>query len=70
MNYRLNKTVCRLVCALFVLFATLPATPASPPTETARQGLPTLAPLVNEVTPAVVNISVITRSPTIGSMTL
>jgi hypothetical protein len=25
--------------------------------------LPTLAPLVNEVTPAVVNISVITRSP-------
>ena len=63
MNYRLNKTVCRLVCALFVLFATLPATPASPPTETARQGLPTLAPLVNEVTPAVVNISVITRSP-------
>ena len=63
MNYRLNKTVCRLVCALFVLFAALPATPASPPTDTARQGLPTLAPLVNEVTPAVVNISVITRSP-------
>ena len=27
------------------------------------RGLPTLAPLVNEVTPAVVNISVITRSP-------
>jgi S1-C subfamily serine protease len=27
------------------------------------RGMPTLAPLVNEVTPAVVNISVITRSP-------
>src|SRR5687767_11671095 len=27
------------------------------------QGLPTLAPLVEEVTPAVVNISVVTRSP-------
>jgi Do/DeqQ family serine protease len=27
------------------------------------RGLPTLAPLVNEVTPAVVNISVVTRSP-------
>jgi len=63
MNYRLNKTVCRLVCALCVLLAALPAIPASPPTDSARQGLPTLAPLVNEVTPAVVNISVITRSP-------
>ncbi|HSC94534.1 MAG TPA: Do family serine endopeptidase, partial [Burkholderiales bacterium] len=30
---------------------------------TGVRGLPTLAPLVNEVTPAVVNISVITRSP-------
>ena len=61
MNYRLNKTACRLVCAMFALLAALPAIPASPPTD--RQGLPTLAPLVNEVTPAVVNISVITRSP-------
>ena len=63
MKYRLNQTMCRLVCALLVLCAALPAAPASPPTDTARQGLPTLAPLVNEVTPAVVNISVITRSP-------
>jgi serine protease Do/serine protease DegQ len=31
--------------------------------QTNARGLPTLAPLVNEVTPAVVNISVITRSP-------
>jgi len=63
MNYRPTDTVCRLLCALLVLFATLPALPASPPADSARQGLPTLAPLVNEVTPAVVNISVITRSP-------
>ena len=63
MNYRLIEAVCRVVCTLLALFAALPATPASPPTDSARQGLPTLAPLVNEVTPAVVNISVITRSP-------
>ncbi|MBI3057024.1 MAG: DegQ family serine endoprotease [Betaproteobacteria bacterium] len=63
MNVRLNDTVCRLVCALFMLFAAPPALSALPPTDSARQGLPTLAPLVNEVTPAVVNISVITRSP-------
>src|SRR3990172_8364715 len=63
MNVRLNDTVCRLVCALFMLFAAPPALSASPSTDSARQGLPTLAPLVNEVTPAVVNISVVTRSP-------
>ena len=63
MNYRLNQTVCRLACALCVLFAAPPATSALPPTDSARPGMPTLAPLVNEVTPAVVNISVITRSP-------
>ena len=63
MNYRLTDTVCRVACALFLLFAALPALTASPPIDNARQGLPTLAPLVNEVTPAVVNISVITRSP-------
>ena len=63
MNYRLIGPACRVVCMLLALFAALPATPALPPTDSARQGLPTLAPLVNEVTPAVVNISVITRSP-------
>ena len=63
MNYRLTDTVCSAACALLMWFAALPALPASPPTDTARQGLPTLAPLVNEVTPAVVNISVVTRSP-------
>src|SRR3990170_5199265 len=63
MNVRLNDTVWRVMCALFMLFAAPPALSALPPTDSARQGLPTLAPLVNEVTPAVVNISVITRSP-------
>jgi len=45
---------------LAALLLAAPA-PAAPPLE--ARGLPTLAPLVNEVTPAVVNISVVTRSP-------
>jgi serine protease Do/serine protease DegQ len=45
--------------ALFVALTQYAA--AEPPA--ASRGLPTLAPLVNEVTPAVVNISVVTRSP-------
>ena len=36
---------------------------AQPLPSTDARGQPTLAPLVNEVTPAVVNISVVTRSP-------
>ncbi|MGQ0750426.1 MAG: Do family serine endopeptidase [Betaproteobacteria bacterium] len=48
--------VCMLV---FAVLSTVAA--AEPPA--ASRGLPTLAPLVNEVTPAVVNISVVTRSP-------
>jgi Do/DeqQ family serine protease len=40
----------------------LPPAAAQQPAVDAR-GLPTLAPLVNQVTPAVVNISVITRAP-------
>ncbi len=48
----------------FALALTLYSAPASiaQPAPDAR-GLPSLAPLVNEVTPAVVNISVVTRSP-------
>ncbi|MEK6594483.1 MAG: DegQ family serine endoprotease [Pseudomonadota bacterium] len=51
------------VLKIIVLFAAAaaPALAALPLTE--GRGLPTLAPLVNEVTPAVVNISVVTRSP-------
>ncbi|MBY0269062.1 MAG: Do family serine endopeptidase [Burkholderiales bacterium] len=47
---------------LLLLGALLPlAAPAQ--TATDARGLPTLAPLVNQVTPAVVNISVVTRAP-------
>src|SRR3990170_4795459 len=42
--------------------ALLPLPAAAQPTADAR-GLPTLAPVVNLVTPAVVNVSVITRAP-------
>ena len=48
--------ICALLCATLSLAAR-----AEPPA--AARSLPTLAPLVNEVTPAVVNISVVTRSP-------
>ena len=51
--------VCRVLTA--ALLAAANAYGAPPQTD--ARGLPTLAPLVNEVTPAVVNISVITRSP-------
>ena len=47
---------------LLLLGALLPlAAPAQTPAD--ARGLPTLAPLVNQVTPAVVNISVVTRAP-------
>ena len=46
--------------ALLMAFA---AGPVAAQPQTDARGLPTLAPLVNEVTPAVVNISVITRTP-------
>jgi len=48
--------------SLTALLMAFSAGAAAQPQTNAR-GLPTLAPLVNEVTPAVVNISVITRSP-------
>ncbi len=47
---------------LVLLGALLPAMAAGQPA-TAARGLPTLAPLVNQVTPAVVNVSVITPAP-------
>jgi serine protease Do/serine protease DegQ len=48
---------------LTALLAAFAAGPVAAQPQTDARGLPTLAPLVNEVTPAVVNISVITRSP-------
>jgi len=47
---------------LLLLGALLPLAAPAQTTAEAR-GLPTLAPLVNQVTPAVVNISVVTRAP-------
>ena len=52
---------CMLGIALISMAVAFPAAAAQ--TQADSRGLPTLAPLVNEVTPAVVNISVITRSP-------
>jgi Do/DeqQ family serine protease len=49
----------RATFAVLLLFATLAHGAAIPEV----RGLPTLAPLVNQVTPAVVNISVVTRAP-------
>jgi serine protease Do/serine protease DegQ len=57
----MNLASLRLIrCAAAVLLLVI-AAPA-PAAQADARGLPTLAPLVNEVTPAVVNISVITRS--------
>ena len=52
----------RLTAWLIALALLLPACARAVPPADAGS-LPTLAPLVNEVTPAVVNISVVTRSP-------
>ena len=50
--------------ALILVYAVLGLAPALPAhAQQEARGLPTLAPLVNEVTPAVVNVSVVTRSP-------
>ena len=48
--------------ALAAALLTAPVAVAQPVPDNSK-GLPTLAPLVNQVTPAVVNISVVTRSP-------
>ena len=48
--------------ALLMLFALSLAAGAQPLPDSSRQGMPTLAPLVSQVTPAVVNISIKSRS--------
>ena len=60
MNRDLMILLARNTAVALALVVT-PAALAQAPTD--ARGLPTLAPLVAEVTPAVVNISVITRSP-------
>jgi len=54
------RTILSLIPALLMLFAA-PAAPAGLPLN--LKGVPTLAPMLAQVTPAVVNISVVTRSP-------
>ncbi len=49
--------------ALLLLLGVLLPLPAPAQTVADPRGLPTLAPLVNQVTPAVVNVSVVTRAP-------
>ena len=56
----LARRAAALCAALAVISSGLVSAQPAP---AAPRGLPTLAPLVNEVTPAVVNISVVTRSP-------
>src|SRR5688572_28567218 len=50
-----------LRCILAALLLAAAPTALAQPAD--GRGLPTLAPLVNQVTPAVVNISVVTRAP-------
>jgi len=57
-----NQFIACRALLLLLLGALLPLGALAQPVAEAR-GLPTLAPLVNQVTPAVVNISVITRAP-------
>ena len=52
----------RRLGALLLAAGLCATAPAQPLPSTDARGLPTLAPLVNDVTPAVVNISVVTRS--------
>jgi serine protease Do/serine protease DegQ len=59
MNMRYALCIRCLAAALLAVFIQC----AHAETPAASRALPTLAPVVNEVTPAVVNISVVTRSP-------
>jgi serine protease Do/serine protease DegQ len=61
----MNATLTRLIATLLILGLSLPVTgvPAGIPPVTRDGQVPTLAPLVEQVTPAVVNIAVLSRSP-------
>ncbi len=53
----------RMLARLLVLIISVYAAPATAAVPVDNRGLPSLAPVVAQVTPAVVNISVVTRSP-------
>ena len=61
MNVESTRLISPAFAALF-LAVSLSAHGAEPRPQADARGMPTLAPIVNEVTPAVVNISVISRS--------
>jgi Do/DeqQ family serine protease len=64
MNTIQHSQLARSLFAVIVVAVLFTAgMPAAAQGQQDARGIPTLAPLVNEVTPAVVNISVITRSP-------
>ena len=60
---KIHRTRHVILAAVVFCAAGLAHAQPLPSTATEARGLPTLAPLVNEVTPAVVNISVVTRAP-------
>ena len=59
----LRKTTDAGWLASLALLLALTGGPAAAQAVTDARGLPTLAPIVNQVTPAVVNVSVVTRAP-------
>ena len=59
----LRKTTDAGWLASLALLLALAGGPAAAQAVTDARGLPTLAPIVNQVTPAVVNVSVVTRAP-------
>jgi serine protease Do/serine protease DegQ len=62
-GFKIETVFRELKLTVFCLLALLAAPVCMAQPQADARGMPTLAPLVNEVTPAVVNISVITRSP-------
>jgi serine protease Do/serine protease DegQ len=63
MTFSGNPFVPRVWLSILILVLFGSASPAGAASLTTRNGLPSLAPLVQQVTPAVVNISVISRVP-------
>ena len=61
-RHRCGSLIRRVCAPLLMLCTPALAVAAQPLPDSARQGMPTLAPLVAQVTPAVVNISVRSRS--------
>ncbi|MCP4250701.1 MAG: serine endoprotease DegQ, partial [bacterium] len=59
-----NARRCLVGALVLVVGATFPAPPADAVLPLTEEGFPTLAPLIEDVTPAVVNVSVLSSAPT------